>query len=298
MANSPMVFNQLLAIGVGLIGGSACLGAKRVGLVKRVLGHSRRLETSHEALELGVIDEVIADPSDPKLREVDAVLLSIPVQQYRSVLTKFLPVLSPNCVIFDAGSTKADVQLLVDELDASYPGLAARFVGAHPIAGGEKHGPSACVNGLFAGKACVITPSDQSKPTIVAKVEKFWGCLGANLRHMNPIEHDEMFGAVSHLPHLLAFAYVNSVLKHEKGREFMFEGGAGFRDFTRIAASSAEMWADIFQANDSALLRMLDGFELALGELRVAIEKGDRKALDVLIGQASAFRAEWQSSGE
>lgn len=296
MANQSPVFRQLLAIGVGLIGGSACLDAKRVGIVKRVFGHSRKLETSHQALGLGIIDEVIADPSDSKLREIDAVLLSIPVKQYKSVLTKFLPVLSPTCIIFDVGSTKADVQGVIDELESTYPGLSARFVGSHPIAGGEKHGPSACVPGLFAGKTCVIAAGAKSKPEAVSKVERFWGFLGANLRHMDPLDHDEMFGAVSHLPHLLAFAYVNSVLSHSKGEKFMAEGGAGFRDFTRIAASSPEMWADIFQSNDVALLRMLDSFEASLLDIRRAIELGKRGELDKLLGQASNYRGNWQPS--
>lgn len=293
-ATKSPLFNRLLVIGVGLIGGSACLAAKKAGLVKHVLGFSRRLETSHEALGLGIIDECITGPSDSNLRNVDAVLLAVPVRQYESALRQFLPVLPPNCLFFDAGSTKADVEQVVLALEADFPSLSSRFVGSHPIAGGERHGPSAAKADLFQGKSCVICPTTRSEASRVEKVEKFWGQAGAVLRRMDPLDHDEMFGAVSHLPHLLAYAYVAGVQSHPKGEQFMSEGGAGFRDFTRIAASSPEMWADIFQNNDRALLSMLDRFDDALAFMRKAIENRDREALDSILRRASDYRANWQ----
>lgn len=287
------IFKRFLAIGVGLIGGSACLSAKQKGLVGHVLGYSRKLETSHEALKLGIVDECVSDASDPNLRNVDAVLLSIPVRQYEKVLRQFLPVLPAHALIFDAGSTKNDVRLVLEVLDHEFPGLKSRFVGAHPIAGGERHGPKAAVTGLFQDKTCVICASPDVEPARKAQVEKFWASLGARLVDMDPLDHDEMFGAVSHLPHLLAFAYVASVLEHPKGARFMAEGGAGFRDFTRIAASSPEMWADIFQNNDKALLSLLDGFEQTLAGLRQAIHNKDRKVLDETLKKASLYREAW-----
>jgi prephenate dehydrogenase len=289
-----MVFNRMLAIGVGLIGGSICLGAKKHGLVGHVLGYSRKLETAHEALRLGLVDECIAGPGDANLRNVDAVVLSIPVRQYRQVLTRFLPVLPPTCLIFDAGSTKSDVAVMLDDMELQFPGLKARFVLAHPIAGGENHGPSAAVAKLFEGRNCVLCPLPQTSPAGLKKVEQFWNALGAKLSTMNAMDHDEMFGAVSHLPHLLAFAYVSGMLSHEKGAEFMKEGGAGYRDFTRIAASSPEMWADIFQNNSEALLTMLGVFETTLAQLRSAIESQDRNQLETLLAQASEYRSQWK----
>lgn len=293
-ASKPTLFNRLLVVGVGLIGGSACLAAKKHGLVKHVLGFSRRLETSHEALSLGIIDECITGPSDANLRNVDAVLLAVPVRQYETVLRQFLPVLPSSCLIFDAGSTKADVEQVIEKLEPSFAGLSTRFVGSHPIAGGERHGPSAAKAELFEGKTCVICPGPNVESAKVARVEDFWSKTGAVLRTMEALDHDEMFGAVSHLPHLLAYAYVAGVQSHPKGEKFMSEGGAGFRDFTRIAASSPEMWADIFQNNDKALLGMLDRFEVTLASMRKAVEAHDREALDAILRQASEYRANWQ----
>lgn len=292
-SESSPIFKNLLAIGVGLIGGSICLSARKRGLVRHVLGFSRRLETTHEALRLGLVDECITGPGDFNLRNVDAVVLSIPVQQYRRVLMDFLPVLPANCVIFDAGSTKTDVQAVVDELEPQFPGLRARFVGVHPIAGGEKQGPSAAGADLFVDRNCIVCASDAVPAATIEKVEGFWASMGAKLGRMNPADHDDMFGAVSHLPHFLAFAYVASLLESPNGERFMHEGGAGFRDFTRIAASSPEMWADIFQNNASAMLRSLGAFETTISQLRAAIEQGKRSELEKVLAKASVFRKNW-----
>ncbi|HEX5487107.1 MAG TPA: prephenate dehydrogenase/arogenate dehydrogenase family protein [Limnobacter sp.] len=287
------IFKNMLAIGVGLIGGSVCLSARKRGLVRHVLGFSRRLETTHEALRLGLVDECITGPGDFNLRNVDAVVLSIPVQQYRKVLMDFLPVLPASCLIFDAGSTKTDVQAVVDELDLQFPGLKSRFVGVHPIAGGEKQGPSAASPDLFVDRNCIVCASDAVPEGTVAKVESFWNAMGARLSRMNPADHDDMFGAVSHLPHFLAFAYVAALLDTPNGERFMLEGGAGFRDFTRIAASSPEMWADIFQNNATAMLRSLSAFESTIADLRHAIEQGNRSEIEKTLTRASVFRKNW-----
>ncbi|HEY1057584.1 MAG TPA: prephenate dehydrogenase [Limnobacter sp.] len=293
MVSKPRHFQRMLAIGVGLIGGSICLSAKQKGLVGHVLGYSRRLETAHEALRLGLIDECVVGPGDANVRTVDAVVLSIPVQQYKPVLTQFLPVLPANCVFFDAGSTKADVVHVLNELEHAFPGLKSRFVPAHPIAGGESHGPQAATAGLFQDRNCVLTPIEQTHTSHVHKVEAFWKALGARVSFMPALDHDEMFGTVSHLPHLLAFAYVASVLSHPKGAQFMKEGGAGYRDFTRIAASSPEMWADIFQNNSKALLDALSAFEATTGALRKAIENNDRSTLERVLSLAADYRSQW-----
>jgi prephenate dehydrogenase len=288
------IFNRMLAIGVGLIGGSICLAAKKKNLVGHILGYSRKLETVHEALNLGIVDECIVDPGDANLRSVDVVVLSIPVRQYKQVLTNFLPVLPPNCLIFDAGSTKSDVAIMLNDLELQFPGLRSRFVLTHPIAGGESHGPAAAVSNLFEGRNCVVCALEQTNPASLKKVQNFWVALGSQLSTMDAMDHDEMFGAVSHLPHLLAFAYVSSILTHPKGAQFMQEGGAGYRDFTRIAASSPEMWADIFQNNSMALLAMLDAFETNLAFLRTAIQSGDRCALERILIEAADYRSHWK----
>ncbi len=296
MKSKGAIFNRMLAIGVGLIGGSVCLAAKKKGLVDHVLGYSRKLETAHQALNLGIVDECIAAPCDSNLLNIDAVVLSVPVGQYKQVLRQFLPVLPPSCLIFDVGSTKTGVALELDELEQQFPGLKSRFILAHPIAGAESHGPAAAFANLFEGRNCVICPLPQTSTTGLKKVQDFWVGLGAKTSTMDAKDHDEMFGAVSHLPHLLSFGYVSSVLAHSKGSEFMKEGGAGFRDFTRIAASSPEMWADIFQSNSTALLSMLDEFERHIAALRLAIEGNDRNTLEYMLGQAAQYRKHWKQN--
>lgn len=291
-----VMFKRFLVIGVGLIGGSVCKAVRKKGLANHIIGFSRRLETAHEALSLGLIDECVSDPSDPNIKKVDGVFLAIPVGQYEAVLRQFLPVLPPSCLIFDGGSTKHDVAELVQSLSAQFPALPSRFVGSHPIAGGEKHGPSSAVADLFDNKACIICPNEKTEEAKVQAVKRFWEHLGARIQFMNALDHDEMFGAISHLPHFLAFAYIAGVRTHPKGELFMQEGGAGFRDFTRIAASSSEMWADIFQSNHKAMFSMLDRFDQASQDMRKAIEKGDREKLDEILNAVRQYRENWKGT--
>ncbi len=290
----PM-FKRFLVIGVGLIGGSVCKAIRQKGLVEHILGFSRRLETAHEALSLGLIDECISDPSDANLKKVDAVFLAIPVGQYEVVLRQFLPVLPANCLVFDAGSTKFDVAQLVEQLNHDFPGLNSRFIGAHPIAGSEKHGPSSALANLFESKTCVLCPNKQTEESKLRQVARFWEYLGASTQLMDPKDHDEMFAAISHLPHYLAFAYIAGIQTHPKGELFMREGGTGFRDFTRIAASSSEMWGDIFESNQKAMLEMLDRFDLVSQKMRTAIETGDRERLDQILNTVRVFRESWKA---
>ena len=289
----PRLFNRVLAIGVGLIGGSICLGAKQRGLVGHVLGYSRRLETTHEALRLGLIDECVVSPGDSTVRQVDAVVLSIPVRQYKQVLTQFLPVLPANCVIFDAGSTKADVVDMIAELEPQFPGLIARFVPAHPIAGGETHGPAAALPDLFVGKNCVLTPLAGTSAVNLERVAAFWKALGATVNQMQALDHDEMFGTVSHLPHLLAFAAVNALTAQPQGAAYLDMAGPGFRDFSRIAASDASVWRDILNANHAEVLTQVGHFRAALDQFETALKLGDSQTLQHLIQQASDVRSAW-----
>jgi prephenate dehydrogenase len=293
-------FSRLAIVGVGLIGGSLALAAKHKGLAKSVVGYSRNIETATQAQELGLIDEVAGD-FDTLLRQVDAIFIATPVAQFSSLFAEIAPRLKPLAngtlpVIFDAGSTKGDVEQVVIEQAKLYPLFAKRFVLCHPIAGAERHGPTAASLQLYDQKTVVLCKSDRTDHDAFGYVSAFWHALGAQLKILTPQVHDDMFAAVSHLPHLLAYVFVASLLKHPNGSDYMAEGGGGFRDFTRIAASSPEMWADIFQANRIALNNHLDAFIDLLQEMRSSLHANDRSTLLDVLTTASTFRSNWPNT--
>ncbi|MBI2318486.1 MAG: prephenate dehydrogenase/arogenate dehydrogenase family protein [Betaproteobacteria bacterium] len=277
--------------GVGLIGGSFALALKSAGAVRRVVGVGRTAGSISRALALGVIDEAGKDAG--AARGADLVLLAMPVGQTREVMRALAPHLEEPTVVTDAGSTKRDV---VQHAETELGGALARFVPAHPIAGAEHSGVDAASATLYQGRTVVLTPLPQTSERAAALVEQAWEACGAQVQRMAPREHDEVFAAVSHLPHLLAFALVDLVAGHANAGRLFEHAASGFRDFTRIASSHPEMWRDICMSNRDALLAELSGYEAELAQLRAILDRGDAGALQAVFERARAARNRWLES--
>ena len=283
---------KLVVIGVGLIGGSCALALRARGTVDAVVGVGRTRDNLDDALRLGVVDRAftLEDDWTVELAEADVVLVATPVAQYPTLLTSIAPAIGPNTVVTDAGSTKRDV------IAAARAALGARigqFVPAHPIAGTEHSGAASAFATLFEGRTAILTPLPDTDPRALVKVRELWESCGARIRLLEADRHDRVYAAVSHLPHLLAFAFVDSIAMRPDASVFLELAGGGFRDFTRIAASSPEMWRDILLANRSAVKSELDLFRHTLDRFQAALERGDGGALDALMGEARAARRAW-----
>jgi prephenate dehydrogenase len=283
---------KLVVIGVGLIGASCALAMRAAGAVGQVVGVGRSEENLRRAVARGVIDRGIM-LDDDWAREVtgaDFVLIAIPVAQYRETLTALGPALARGAVITDAGSTKQDVVLAAREtLNDRLP----QFVPGHPIAGNERSGADAGDASLYVGRQVILTPLPETSVAALRRVEEFWTTCGARVARLDPARHDRIMAAVSHLPHLLAFALVAELASRQDSAEYMSNAGSGFRDFTRIAGSSPEMWRDIALANRDALLTELGAYRDALDALMLSIEHGDKAALDAMLGRAADTRRRW-----
>lgn len=280
---------KLVVVGVGLIGGSFALALRQAGAVDRVTGVGRSRQNLVQALGLGIIDEFESDLGRA-LAGADLVLLAMPVGQTGRILAQIEPHLGPGTVVTDAGSTKGDV---VAAARAHFGGALARFVPAHPIAGAEASGAGAASAGLYRGRRVVLTPLPQTDPHAVTLVRQAWELCGARVSSMSAEEHDRVLGLVSHLPHLLAFALMDLVNRDRTRERLLDHAGSGFRDFTRIAGSSAEMWRDICLANRAVLLEALDAYADSLDGLRAAIEAQDGAALLEVFSSASRARGDW-----
>lgn len=290
-----MRLRRLAVVGVGLIGGSFALALKRAGAVERVVGLGRSRANLERALALGVIDEIAADAAGA-CAATDLVLLAVPVAQTAPMLRQLAPHLPADCVVTDGGSTKQDVVAAAQaELGEKLP----QFVPAHPIAGAELSGVDAASASLYDGKLVVTTPLPQTSAAAVRAVEEAWAACGARILRLSPQRHDEVFAAVSHLPHVLAFALVEMIAARPEAQQLFSFAGAGFRDFTRIASSSPEMWRDICVANRPALLSEIEAFQRALGALKQQLHAGDAQGLAQLFERARDARNRWlQSRGE
>ena len=291
MATPNPIFDKLTIIGVGLIGGSVALAARQVGLARRIVGVGRAGENLENALKLGVIDAI--EPAEQAVANADMVLLAIPVGQMPQVMAAIAPHLAPHAIVTDAGSTKGDV------IEAARANLGSRlpsFVPGHPIAGAEKSGVLAAKPDLFSGKNVVLTPLPENSEDAVANTAVLWRGCGANVSTMSPEAHDRIFAAVSHLPHVLAFALVEEIARRPNaGQLFGFAAG-GFRDFSRIAGSSPEMWRDICLANRSAMLQELDAYAGRLAHIRSLIEANDGAGLAEVFEHARNARTAWAST--
>ncbi len=286
------MFKQLAVIGCGLMGGSFALAMKHHGLVQRVVGFSPSRSSTDAALRLGVID-ACADTPAAAVTGADIVLIAVPVAASEPVLAALRDTAEPDALLMDVGSTKGDV---VAAAQRALGNRIGRFVPAHPIAGKASSGVQHAQASLYAGCQVVITPLPANPPALVERACRTWQALGARVVTMTPAAHDAAMAAVSHLPHLIAFAYLNNLLAQADGAQSMALGGPGFRDFTRIAASDTTMWRDVLLANREQVLRQSQAFRQALLALETAIEEGDGQAVHRSIQQASAARAQWRSA--
>lgn len=284
------MFQQLGLIGCGLMGGSFALALRRAGLVRRVVGYSKSPSTTERAKKLGVID-VAAESALLAVSGSDIVLLAVPVAATETTLKAIRDLVEPGMLLMDVGSTKRDV------VDAARRVLRERigsFVPAHPIAGKEVAGIQNADAALYNGRQVIITPLAQTSPEMVQKATDAWSGVGAQVLKMTAENHDAAFAAVSHLPHLLAFAYFSAVVNQPAGRDFLSLAGPGFRDFTRIAASNPEIWRDILVANREEVLKQSQRFRQALDALEHVMREGNGDALEGLIRGPAEGRSLWQ----
>ncbi|MEP6876358.1 MAG: prephenate dehydrogenase/arogenate dehydrogenase family protein [Burkholderiales bacterium] len=286
------MFNQLGVIGCGLMGGSFALACKRAGLVKRVIGYSKSPSTTERAKKLGVIDQV-AESALLAVSGSDIVLIAVPVAATEATFKAIRHLIEPGVLIMDVGSTKRDV---VDAARRVLKENIASFVPAHPIAGKEVSGIGHADASLYSGRQVILTPLPQTNPELVQKATDVWAAIGAQVLRMTAENHDGAFAAVSHLPHLLAFAYFNSVAKQPAGRDYLSLAGPGFRDFTRIAASDSTMWRDVLMSNREEVLKQSMRFRHTLEAMEKALTLGNVEALEEMIRSASEARASWQMS--
>ena len=285
---------KLVIFGVGLIGGSLALGLKQSGAVGEVVGVGRSAENLQIALDLGIIDRIATDVRDA-LADADVVLLAVPVGQMAAVMQRIAPHLAAHTLVTDVGSTKQDVIALMQQ---HFSAQLGNCVPAHPIAGAELSGATAARADLYQTKNLVLTPLPAvTNPDAIARIAAMWRLCGAQISIMSAIEHDAIFAAVSHLPHLLAYALVDMIAQRDNaGQLFGFAAG-GFRDFTRIASSSPEMWRDIAMANRSALIGELDAYQAQLTQLKNALIKLDSAALTSIFSAAQQARSAWLTRG-
>lgn len=283
-------FRKVVIFGVGLIGGSFALALRKAGSVAEVVGFGRSTETLEQARQLGILDRIGEDIAR-EVRAADLVLLATPVAQMADILQRIAPHLGRHTLVSDGGSTKGDV---VAVARAILGGKIGQFVPAHPIAGAEKSGPGAAQAGLYLGRKVVLTPLPENSNESVARVRQAWELCGAAVSEMTPQQHDEVFAAVSHLPHLLSFVLVHDIAQRDNREQLLSFAAGGFRDFTRIAASSPEMWRDICMANREALLRELLQYANELHGLYQALEQNDAAKLEAVFSEARKVRSAWQ----
>lgn len=284
------MFEQLGLIGCGLMGGSFALALKRAGLVKRIVGYSKSPSTTERARQMGVID-VEAPSALLAVSGADIVLLAVPVSATEASFKAIRHLVGPNTLIMDVGSTKRDV---VDAARRVLRDHVGCFVPAHPITGKEVSGVEYADADLYAGKQVILTPIERTFTVQLQKAVDVWTALGCNVIKMSPQAHDAAYAAVSHLPHLIAFALINSISGQAQGKDYLSLAGPGFRDFTRIAASDPKMWRDILIANREELLAQSKIFQESLHSLEKLISSSDGDALEERIDHASHTRATWR----
>jgi prephenate dehydrogenase len=286
------MFEQLGLIGCGLMGGSFALALKRAGLVKRVVGYSKSPSTTERARQMGVID-VEAPSALLAVSGADIVLLAVPVSATEATFKAIRHLVGPNTLIMDVGSTKRDV---VDAARRVLRDHLGCFVPAHPITGKEVSGVEHADPDLYFGKQVILTPIERTFTVQLQKAVNVWTALGCNVIKMSPQAHDAAYAAVSHLPHLIAFALINSISGQAQGKDYLSLAGPGFRDFTRIAASDPKMWRDILVANKEELLEQSRIFQESLHAMEKLIAEANGDTLEDRIEQASNTRANWRIS--
>jgi prephenate dehydrogenase len=275
------------------MGASFALALQDKGLVQRVVGFSPSEGTRQKALQRGVIHQAVNSAAEA-VQGADLVLLAVPVSHTADCLRDIAPHLQPGCLLMDVGSTKTDV------VAAARAALGERlhcFLPAHPIAGKAQAGVDHAEGALYQDRALILTPLPSNTASQIEQATALWQAIGSRVHLMTPEAHDQTFAAVSHVPHLLAFAQINGLLRQPEGEAFLKLAGPGFRDFSRIAAGDPTIWRDILSANRQEVLAQLAHFQAALSELEKSIENNELEALQRLIGQASQARSAWQLGG-
>ncbi|MDR9837387.1 prephenate dehydrogenase [Herbaspirillum huttiense] len=288
------MFNKVVIFGVGLIGGSFALALRCAGQAAHIVGVGRSPASLERARELGIIDAIATDAA-AAVTGADLILVAAPVAQTEAILASIKPHLEARAIVTDAGSTKSDV---VAAARKALGERIAQFVPAHPIAGREKHGPEAALAELYEGKKVVITALPENSEADVETVAAAWRACGAIIHRLSPQEHDAVFASVSHLPHVLAFALVDDIAAKPHAETLFQYAASGFRDFTRIAASSPEMWRDITLANRDALLTEVDAYLVQLQGIRAMIADSDGAGLEKIYANAQHARQQWAAAIE
>ncbi|MBP7412521.1 MULTISPECIES: prephenate dehydrogenase [Simplicispira] len=288
------MFEQLGLIGCGLMGGSFALALKRAGLVQRVVGYSKSPSTTDRARQMGVID-VEAPSALLAVAGADIVLLAVPVSATEATLKAIKHLVTPNMLVMDVGSTKTDV---VQAARRALRDQVGSFVPAHPITGREVSGVEHAEADLYSGRQVILTPIERTLTAQLKKAEEVWTALGCRVSSMSPESHDEAFAAISHLPHLLAFAFINGLAGQSQADTFLSLAGPGFRDFTRIAGGEPKIWRDIFLANREELLTQSQLFQQALQRLEHLVRSDDPQALEDMLTLASETRTHWRMGAQ
>jgi prephenate dehydrogenase len=286
MSEAGFHIERMAVIGVGLIGGSLARALRQAGAVGEVVGCGRDPAHLQRAQALGVIDRHTTSPVEA-VRQAELVVLAAPVGAMQALFEAIRPALAPQAILTDVGSTKLSV---VEAARAVFGAVPPGFVPAHPIAGTEKAGVEASFPELFRERRVILTPLAQTDPAAVGKVRAMWGATGARVTEMSPEHHDQVLAATSHLPHVLAYALVDHLAAMDDRTEIFAYAAGGFRDFTRIASSSPEMWRDIACANRAALTAVLDGYLQDLQQLRAAIAAGDGETILAVFRRAKQAR--------
>jgi prephenate dehydrogenase len=278
----PM-FEKITVLGVGLIGGSFALGMKRKGLCLHVCGFGRTRKNLEKAKARGIIDSFETDPADA-CRDADLVFFSTPVGSFVDLAKRCSSAFKKGAIVTDAGSVKGG---LVAEMEEIMP-KGVHFIGGHPIAGSDRTGIESADAGLFLNAKCIVTPTRRSEEAALTKVSDLWKALGSTVVRMDPGEHDRVYAAVSHLPHLLAYSLMSTIA--EVDPTYLEFSGQGFRDMTRIAASSQELWRDICVLNRENLIEMISVFQQHLDSLSRYLRTSDTDSLEREFGKARTLR--------
>jgi prephenate dehydrogenase len=289
---STFKINTIAVIGVGLIGGSFAAALKHSGSVGTVLGAGRRPETLQEAAKLGLIDEIVSYKE--AAQRADLIFVAAPVGAFEAIFKELAPWLSDKTIITDGGSTKQNV------IDAARVGLQTRiaqFVPGHPMAGSHEKGPQAADARLYVGRRVMLTPLVENHPQDVETVRAAWLACGANVVSIEPSQHDGVVAAISHLPHWVAALFMEYITHSDDAALKLQTAGSGFKDFTRVAQGSPEMWRDIFIANRSAMLSELQALKAVFERAENALRENDAVWLEEMLDHASKARRDWQDLG-
>ncbi len=285
-----MKFQKVALIGCGLMGGSFALAARSAGWAPHIVGFSPSATSRQKALSLGVID-ASADSIAQAVQDADLILLAVPVKATAACFQAMAPALRVDALLMDVGSTKSDI------VAAAIDTLGDRlhcFVPVHPIAGKEVAGVEHSDADLYKERALILTPMPTSGTAQVQLAKQIWASLGSDITELTPAAHDAAFAAVSHLPHVLAYAMIRGIFQQKNGAALIALGGPGFRDFSRIAASDPVVWRDILTTNREQVLLQIAHFKEALEDFEKAIETNHPQALEDMIRQASDLRFKWR----